>query len=208
VTRDWSTAVAARSGAAFITDARMAREYQEPLLLPFKPSRPGTWTASRVGVGRITVTAIALYGLLDEKSDASVHRSLSELSPIFDHRTYSRHLLLGGDLNVFANPRPDDPALARHLAVLTRLEAYGLRDCLERFKRPMSEAAHDPCPCGVKDCRRHWRTFQRSSGAPGPAYQEDYLFASKRMIARLESCEVLPFKPSSDHAPIRAGFSV
>lgn len=208
VMRDWSTSVAARTGAAFITDARTAREYKEPLLLPFKPSKPGTWTAARVRIARITVTAIALYGLLDEKSDASVHRSLSELSPIFDHRIYGRHILLGGDFNIFANPRPEDPARARHLAVLTRLEAYGLRNCLERFKRPMSQAVADPCPCGVKSCRRHWRTFRRSSGAPGLAYQEDYLFASRRMIDRLENCRVLPFQPSSDHAPVLAKFSV
>jgi endonuclease/exonuclease/phosphatase family metal-dependent hydrolase len=208
VIRDWSTAVTARRGATLITDARTAREYKERLPLPFKPSRPGTWTAAQVRIGRVKVTAIALYGLLDEKSDDSVHRSLSELSPIFDHRTYGRHILLGGDLNVFANPRPEDPAQARHLAVLTRLEAYGLENCLDRFKRPMSEALADPCPCGVKDCRRHWRTFRRSPRAPGPAYQEDYLFASKAMVARLEHCEVLSFQPSSDHAPVRARFSI
>jgi hypothetical protein len=207
VTRDWSTSVAARTRPVYLTDARTAREYKEPLLLPFKPSRPGTWTAARVKVGRSTITAIALYGLLDERSDASVHRSLSELSPIFDHRTYGKHVLLGGDFNIFANPRPEDPAWKRHLAVLSRLEAYGLTNCLDGFKRPRPAAVEDPCPCGVTMCRRHWRTFRRSPGAPGLAYQEDYLFASRAMAARLQSCEVLPFQPSSDHAPILARFS-
>ena len=104
VTREWSTAVAARTAPVYVTDARIAREYKAPLLLPFKPSRPGTWTAARVKVGRITVTAISLYGLLDERSDASVHRSLSELSPIFDHRIYGRYVLIGGDFNIFREP--------------------------------------------------------------------------------------------------------
>jgi hypothetical protein len=30
------------------------------------------------------MTAISLYGLLDERSDASVHRSLSELTPLLE----------------------------------------------------------------------------------------------------------------------------
>jgi hypothetical protein len=47
------------------------------------------------------VTAISLYGLLDELSDASVHRSLSEVSPIFDDDRYNRLVLLGGDLNTW-----------------------------------------------------------------------------------------------------------
>lgn len=207
VTRDWSTAVAARTRPVYLTDARTAREYKELHLLPFKPSRPGTWTATRVKIARTTITAIALYGLLDERSDASVHRSLSELSPIFDHRTYGKLVLLGGDFNIFANPPPEGPGWKRHLAVLSRIEAYGLVNCLDGFKRPRAEAAEDPCPCGVKMCRRHWRTFRRSAGAPGLAYQEDYLFASRAMASRLLDCKVLPFRPASDHAPILARFS-
>jgi len=208
VTREWSTVVAATSGPTFITDARRAREYKDRPLLPFKPSRPGTWTAARVKVGRLTVTAIALYGLLDEMSDASVHRSLSEISPIFDHRVYGRHLLLGGDFNIFANPRPHDRARERHLSVLTRLEAYGLVNCLDGFKRPLKDAREDPCPCGVAGCRRHWRTFRKSLSAPGPAYQEDFLFASRAMAAIPRECSVLKFQPSSDHAPVRTVFAV
>ena len=206
--REWSTAIAARTPPVFITDARTAREYKEPFPLPFKPSRPGTWIASRVRIGRTAITAIALYALLDEKSDASISRSLSELWPIFDHKIYGKHVLLGGDFNIFANPRPEDAALKRHLAVLSRLEAYGLTNCLRRFKRPRREAIEDPCPCGVKGCRRHWRTFRRSALGRGPAYEEDYLFASRRMVARLQSCRALPFMPPSDHAPIRATFLV
>lgn len=51
----------------------------------FQTTRPGSWTASVVSIprasGRIErVTAVSLYGLLDEKSDAYVHRSLSEMA--------------------------------------------------------------------------------------------------------------------------------
>jgi hypothetical protein len=207
VVREWSTAVLARSSPTFITDARTAREYKTPLQLPFKPSRPGSWTAASVKVGRATITVVALYGLLDEKSDASVHRSLSELSPLFDHPKYGKNLLLGGDLNIFANPRSADPARERHLAVLDRIEAYGLRRCLGKFKRPLREAINDPCPCGLRRCRRHWRTYRRHPQNPGPAYEEDFLFASDPLFARLEECRVLPFADLSDHAPVMARFS-
>ena len=202
--RPWSTAVVARSSPTYITDARMARGYQLPALLPFRPSRPGSWTAAGVKVGARMVTVIALYGLMDEKSDASIHRSLSELSPIFDHRKYGKDVLLGGDFNVVANPRRDDPAARRHHAVLTRLEAYGLVNCVDRAERSEADPFMD-CPCEERPCTRHWRTFRRKGAS---AYQEDYLFASRRMLGKLERCEVLPFRASSEHAPVRASFSL
>ncbi len=134
VRRPWSTAVVSpprRSGdphaMAEITDARVDRYYGKQL--PFAPSRPGTWVAASVDVDGVQVTAVCLYGLLDERSDASVHRSLSELSPIFDHPAYGKRLLLGGDLNILANPRPNAPVRERHLLVLARIRAYGLIDC-------------------------------------------------------------------------------
>lgn len=115
VKRPWSTAVASSHSLTPIGDARVDRSYGEPL--PFEPSRPGSWTAASVDVGGVKVTAISLYGLLDEKSDASVHRSLSELSPIFDHETYGKRLLLGGDLNILAG-RPVGDHLDRSQVVL------------------------------------------------------------------------------------------
>jgi hypothetical protein len=38
---------------------------------------------------------------LDEKSDASVHRSLSELTPLLEDRRYNERLIIGGDLNTW-----------------------------------------------------------------------------------------------------------
>lgn len=204
VTREWSTGVASRRDLAWITDARIDRQYGEPL--PFKPSRPGTWTAGSIKVGKVRVTTVALYGLMDELSDASVHRSLSEMAPLFDHSVYGKHLMLGGDLNILANPRPNDPMAARHLAVLERIRSYGLRSCLGDPRLPRARRT-EPCPCERRGCR-HRRTFRKSAEAAGRAYEEDFLFVSKRLADRLESCEVLPFRESSDHAPLRARFGI
>jgi hypothetical protein len=100
VKRPWSTAIASPHSLDLIEDARVDGYYGDPL--PFRASRRGTWIAASASIGDVRVTAISIYGLLDEKSDASVHRSLSELSPIFDHETYGKRLLLGGDLNILA----------------------------------------------------------------------------------------------------------
>jgi hypothetical protein len=163
-----------------------------------------------VDINGLAVTAVALYGLLDERSDASVHRSLSELSPLFDHPTYGKNLLLGGDLNILSNPRTDDPVRDRHLAVLDRIAAYGLVECLDQalLRREPSRGALQHCPCGLgSDCRHTWTKRVRGSDIP---YQDDYLFASKRLAEKLEDCRALPFTDdsTSDHAPIVATFSI
>jgi len=208
VKRAWSTAIASPHPLIPTTDARVDRHYGE--LLPFEPSRPGTWAAASVHVNRVKVTAISLYGLMDERSDASVHRSLSELSPIFDHKTYGKHLLLGGDLNILANPRRDDPVRDRHLVVLSRIKAYGLVDCLEKalLEREPPRGGLANCPCEVGEgCTHTWT--KRVQGSPIP-YQDDHLFASSALANRLVSCVALPFSEDSpsDHAPIVATFDI
>jgi hypothetical protein len=201
VDRRWSAGVVSSSGLDHITDARLDRYYGE--LLPFEPSRPGTWTAARIDVDGLQVTAVSLYGLLDERSDASVHRSLSEMSPIFDHQEYSKHLLLGGDLNILAG-RPVREQLDRHQVVLARLGAYGLVDCLERKRLP---GPLPGCQCELGEaCTHTWTKLDPQR--PTVPYQDDYLFASRTLDGRLETCKALDptlFR-HSDHAPIVATF--
>jgi hypothetical protein len=206
VKRNWSTAVASPHRTKLISDARIDRHYRQPL--PFEPSRPGTWLAISVDINGTPITVISLYGLMDERSDASVHRSLSELAPIFDHRIYGKRLLLGGDLNILANPRRNDPARDRHLAVLSRIKAYGLVDCLEKslLERDPPRGALQNCPCDLGEGCTHTQT-KRVKGSLIP-YQDDYLFASSSFAARLLSCGALPLTDDSpsDHAPIVATF--
>ena len=209
VKRPWSAVVASSHPLDPITDARIDRHYRKPL--PFEPFRPGTWVAALVNVGGLKLTAISLYGLMDEKSDASVHRSLSELSPIFDHKTYGKHLLLGGDLNILANPRRNDPLRDRHLVILARIKAYGLVDCLEKAVRERTppRGGLPNCPCRLGDgCTHTWT--KRDPKRPTIPHQDDYLFASRALADRLEACEALPFTADSpsDHAPIVATFEL
>ena len=143
---------------------------------------------------------------MDEKSDASVHRSLSELSPIFDHELYGKRLLLGGDLNILAG-RPSGPRLDRHQVVLARIEAYGLVDCLKRTRLPGPLAG---CQCELGEgCTHTWT--KRDPQRPAVPYQDDYLFASRWLASttRLKSCRALRFEDDapSDHTPIVAEFA-
>jgi hypothetical protein len=203
VKREFSTGIAIRERKplAWITDARRDRYYGAEL--PFKPSRPGTWTAGRIKAGKLAVTVIALYGLLDEKSDASMHRSLSELTPIFDHPTYRRHIIMGGDFNIFTNPKPTDPTRSRHKSVLDRINALGLHSCLAENRPKRRQLVG--CPCGAPPCT-HQRTYLGSK--TDQPYEEDYLFCSAALLHKLRSCTVVEGISSSDHAPLKATFDL
>jgi exonuclease III len=151
---------------------------------------------------------VCLYGLTDAKTDASVHRSLSDLEPIFEDLDYNQLLLLGGDLNIFANPRPKDPARDRHLLVLKRIKAYGLVDLFERDQRQQQDQIEPDgeCPCGDKSCTHVWTFRSRDKRRARIRYQDDHVFASRALADRLKSCESLGFNDASDHAPILATF--
>jgi hypothetical protein len=199
--RDWSTGIMSPHKIDEIHDARVDRNYGEHL--PFGPSREGSWIAATVTIDGTPITAVSLYGLLDEKSDASVHRSLSEMAPLFDHETYAERLILGGDLNILAG-RPVGEQLDRHQVVLARIKAYGLIDCLERKREPGALAG---CPCELGEgCTHTWTKYDARN--PGVAYQDDYLFASRRLADQLRECRAVPVGPHlpSDHAPIVARF--
>jgi hypothetical protein len=204
--RSWAAAIVSKHELRRIEDAR-ARRQGRPLDLPFETSRTGSWEAAVVfRDGKEDVTAISLYGLLDEKSDASVHRSLSELAPAFEDPRYSKLLLLGGDLNIWTGRSvPGGPHLDRHQVVLERIKAYGLIDCLvaKRLRGPL-----EGCPCRLgDDCPHTWTKVDLRY--PRIPYQDDYLFASPAMAERPLRCEALnptEWSKYSDHSPILATF--
>jgi endonuclease/exonuclease/phosphatase family metal-dependent hydrolase len=204
--RDWCTAIFSPHGCAEIRDAQAVSYRGRRPNVRFEASRPGSWTAGAVmvpGVG--AVTCVSLYGLMDELSEASVHRSLSEISPLFSDPRYSELLLLGGDLNTSTQwPR------GRHLdgdkALLARVKAFGLIDCLEQKRAP---GRLRECPCVLGECTHTWTRLDPSR----PALQVDYLFASRALAEpqSLRSCEALPppeWQGFSDHAPVIATFDL
>ena len=209
--RAWSTAVRSDLVLDEIRDAR-PRNYlgHERTRLPFANSRPGSWTAATIHVPDLgPVTGIALYGLLDDLSDASVHRSLSEVSPIFSDPRYRERVVLGGDLNITTQWPEDGGLLDRARGVLERIEAYGLADCLMDRR---GSGRLIGCTCALEPCthtRTKWDARLMDGGYP---HQVDYLFASRQLVedGRLLKCEALPpeeWRDYSDHAPIVAEFT-
>jgi len=154
--RPWASAVVTHRHHELreIDDAHSSRRGQ-PIDIPFSNSRPGSWTAAVASIPEFgDVTAISLYGLMDEKSDASVHRSLSELVPVFEDPRYNRLLLLGGDLNTWTGWKAGQH-LDRDRVVLERIRAHGLVDCLGAKRRP---GDLEGCPCALEGGCTHTRT--------------------------------------------------
>jgi hypothetical protein len=203
--RRWSAAVLTRGESPSEVTPVATGSFGRRPNVPFTASKPGTWAAGRVdapGIG--SVTCVALYGLMDELSDASVHRSLSDISPIFTDPEYGRLVLVGGDLNTGTQWK-DDELRARGQNLLDRLKSYGLLDCL-REKRQRGRLADCTCPDG-DDCQHTWTRLDSSD--PQRPLQVDYLFASKDLSKRLDTCEALhppDWLEFSDHAPIIATF--
>lgn len=202
--RRWTAAVVSTLQTRKIGDARPRWRYKARSV-PLECSRPGSWAAASVEAPFGSVSAIALYGLMDELSDASVHRSLSELSGILDDPAYNRLVVLGGDLNTGTQWPEGDSFLARDRNVLERIEAFGLVDCLRARREP---GRLDGCTCAYGEGCVHVRT-RRDQRYPDVPYQTDYLFASRELASMLSSCEVLASEEwfaLSDHAPIVADF--
>jgi hypothetical protein len=212
-TRRWATAVASPHRLENPPDVWALPPKYKDRRSKLKVSRPGAWTAALVKrERRQRITVISLYGLLDERSDASVHRSLSDLTPLFEDERYNEWLLLGGDLNTLCTAPAGSMRLARDQSVLDRItKGFGLVDLLQESLR-----RHHPdrgrlagCKCSLRgECQHTW-TFRRRKTSTVP-YQDDYLFASPRLAERLERCDALPFTPTStsDHAPIVATFNI
>ena len=155
----------------------------------------------------MNVSAVSLCGLLDEFSDASVHRSLSEISPLVDDPRYRQHVLIGGDLNTWSGWPASEPTLARDINLLQRFEALGLVDCLAA-KRPPGRLRD--CTCTLGDNCTHTRT-RLDRRAPDIPYQIDYLWPSAALASHLSACSALATSDwfaISDHAPIVADFDL
>jgi endonuclease/exonuclease/phosphatase family metal-dependent hydrolase len=200
--RLWSAAVVStKDPLAEVAPRAVGSSGRRPNV-PFRPSKPGTWAAALVeapGIG--PVACVSIYGLMDELSDASLHRSLSDVSAIFTDPAYSKYALIGGDLNT-STQWTRESLRRRDQNLLERFEAYGLVDCLAK----MSTGPLEGCTCILGDaCRHSWTRWDRRH----PKLQVDYLFASRDLADRLQSCDVLSpteWREFSDHAPIVATF--
>ncbi len=62
---------------------------------------PGSVAVARARVDGRLLTFVSMYGVIENGyADTTVHRQLSDLSPLFDHPQLAHAVVLGGDLNI------------------------------------------------------------------------------------------------------------
>lgn len=153
-----------------------------------------------VAVTENGLALISVYGLIDDGyAVTTVHRQLSDLTPLFD-TTYGKQAVLAGDLNV--TTQFDEPHRSRHRNVLDRIETLGLRDALG-LERP-ARGPLNGCPCKDSPCRHVQTQRHPKSAIP---WQNDYCFVSNDLVARVSLCRPLDEgQPDpwsySDHCPL------
>jgi exonuclease III len=177
--RNWGSAVLARSYTI--------KEVE------FENSHPGCVVAAEIEILGITLTAISVYGMLCKHNYATttMHRILSDLTPLIHGQRNRRTFIMGGDYNVSTQwderYKHRDPS---HQLVFDRIEDLRLVNCTLQYFGKHVQTNH------------HAR-----SNYP---WQNDYLHASKKLAAKLVSCEVFgeeEIREFSDHLPVLAHFA-
>ena len=209
----WSAAVMASSGAEALGERDVRAEspswpHRSPDMA-FTNSRPGSWIAASLTVGSERMTCVSLYGLIEELSDASMHRSLSEISPLLSDPEHRELVLLGGDFNTSTATEAEHRE--RDRIVLDRIKAYGLRDCLAEWREKNDLPPLEGCRCADDPCRHTLTRLRPNERGEDRPWQErvskqvDYLFASEALVDRLHDVvEIAPeeWETYSDHRPI------
>lgn len=193
--RPWGSGVVSFSGA--ITEITTVISPHGSRVTQLHRTHPGSVAVAGT---EDDLTLMSVYGLIDDGyAVTTVHRQLSDLTPLLDTK-YGRRVVLAGDLNV--TTQFEEPHRSRHRNVLDRIETLGLRDALG-LERPTRGPLSD-CPCADSTCR-HIQTLRHpKSTVP---WQNDYCFVSNDLVSRVSLCRpVDDGQPDpwsfSDHCPL------
>lgn len=194
--RSWCSAVA--SWERELTPVEHSLEFGEPLHV----SHEGSYAVGAVSWRGAPLTVASIYALWDYAgltpgerplyAETSLHRTISDLTPVIDARR-RRSVIVGGDFNAstqFSTPHRD-----AYRVVHERMRSLGL---VNLTVRPADEELED-CPCEDEPCL-HVRTYD--IGAP---YQNDYIYATPDVAAaaRFSREERSPVAEAvSDHFPV------
>lgn len=160
----------------------------------FDNSHPGSVVTADVVMPTLTLTAISIYGIFcsHNYTSTTMHRILSDLTPLLHRERSKRTFLMGGDYNV--SPQWDelynhrDPS---HKLVFDRIEDFRLVDCTKKY------------------FGKHVQTnYHARSDFP---WQNDYIHVSRKLANMLINCEVLNESlvgNFSDHMPVLAQFNI
>ena len=185
--RGWGTGVFSKHQLTEITSVTKGTR-----LIPLIKSHPESLVSTKFELNSKNITAISLYGKIDQDGFCitTLHRSLSDLTPIFSQRRNTEWLIIGGDFNadVLIDDQQNDNA---HRIFFDRLKDFKLQDCCKKFN-----------PERIATIRHPMTNKQ---------FENDRLFAGKQLYDRLVSCEVIDdpnLYELSDHNPIIAEFDL
>ena len=157
----------------------------------FSRSHPDAIACGQLKLNNQKITAISLYGkMINGYSITTLHRSLSDLTHLFVEKKIRDCLLIGGDFNADLQFDKMQYGESHHL-FFERLKDFELYDCVKKFHNKR-----------VQTLRHKTSNF---------AWQNDYLFAGKKLYDKCISCEVIDDKSLydiSDHNPIIAEFKL
>ena len=160
---------------------------------------PGSVAVAKTSSG---FTLVSVYTVMEQGyAITTLHRQLSDLTPLFDS-PLGRRVVLAGDMNISTQfPEPDR---SRHRNAIERIASLGMVDAFG-LDRPPREALAE-CPCEDRPCR-HVQT-QRHGRSTIP-WQNDYFFISSALASKVKSCRPIhdgyPWS-LSDHCPILLEF--
>jgi endonuclease/exonuclease/phosphatase family metal-dependent hydrolase len=151
---------------------------------------------------------VSVYGLIDRGyADTTVHRILSDLTPLVDERR-ARRMVIAGDLNVttqwsakhrsFLRGRHKE-CLARDKDLFARFAALGFRNLVVRAE----EEPLPGCDCADGPACRHVQT-QRHERSSFP-WQNDYIFVTVDILEHKPVLQVFDDEEAwelSGHCPL------
>lgn len=153
----------------------------------FINSHNGAVVAGEVETPDFEVSAISIYGIHDKLGYCSttMHRIVSDITPLIHHSGKQGKFIIGGDYNV-SRQWDDCHSDQSHGLVFDRLKDLGLVNCTEEYYRG------------------HKKTNRRDNAMK--PYQLDYIHVSASLVTRrCFSCDVLEtnkVKRLSDHNPV------
>ena len=151
-----------------------------------KTQYKGALTVAEVNTGDRIITAISLYGLMEDGySITTLHRMLSDLTFLLEGKAgKNRHIILAGDFN--ASPQFDDKQKGiSHKILFDRIANFGLMDVF---------------PYNPEKPLQTWR-----SDKTNVPWQLDHFFVSENLANSIVKAEVLcndTIEKLSDHNPM------
>ena len=177
-TRSWGSAVVTHPDLT--VERLVTNEAGDPCVVASRAA-----VVARIGDGVDALVLISIYGLLEQilrtqYSITSLHRILSDLTPLLEDPQRRGRIVLGGDLNASLewDRRQGTPT---HRLLFDRIEAFGLRPVLP-YDGP--------------------QTYRHNQGSF--PWQLDHVFVSEELhdSARAEVIDSPAVREVSDHNPI------